>query len=69
MKIGDAVKFIGFENCTDYSGPHTKKDIGIIVSWIISGVHGEKKFNVLWGCGKLGRGLYKETLEVISESR
>jgi hypothetical protein len=64
MKIGDAVRFIGFEGHKDPN--HDYSLVGIIVEWVICDVHADKRFNVAWPDGTFGRWLYPETLEVIS---
>ena len=67
MKIGDAVRFIGFENHRDPN--HDYSSVGIIIGWVICDVHADKRFSVAWPNGTFGRWLYPETLEVISENR
>tara|TARA_Y100000034_G_C6886549_1_gene407132 strand:+ start:2068 stop:2271 length:204 start_codon:yes stop_codon:yes gene_type:complete len=67
MKVGDAVRFIGFEDHRDPN--HDYSLVGIIVQWVICDVHADKRFNVAWPDGTFGRWLYPETLEVVSESR
>jgi len=66
MKIGDAVKFIGFK---EYRKPYSYIDVGIIVEEYSWEILGEKRYDVMWPNGKIGLGLFEETLEVISESR
>ena len=71
MKAGDAVKFIGFE------GHPPKNDPYGITSWIgivlrvyrMHRLDKDMRVNVFWPDGKIGMGLYEETLEVVSESR
>ena len=64
MKIGDAVRFIGFEGHRDLN--HDYSHVGIIVQWVICDVHADKRFIVAWPDGTLGRWLYPEALEVIN---
>jgi len=64
MKIGDAVRFIGFEGHRDLN--HDYSHVGIIVEWVFCDVHADKRFVVSWPDGTFGRWLYPETLEVIS---
>tara|TARA_R100000152_G_C6638677_1_gene83998 strand:- start:172 stop:363 length:192 start_codon:yes stop_codon:yes gene_type:complete len=63
MKIGDAVRFIGFKN---YPVVPT---IGIIIKSYWENQYGETRYDVLWSDETIGQGLYLDTLEVISESR
>ena len=62
MKIGDAVRFIGFEG-----HPPEDKDfatIGIIVE--VHEIYGKKRYDVSWPNGSVGIWLYPETLRVIN---
>jgi|TARA_R110000823_G_C15951164_1_gene501768 hypothetical protein len=67
MKKGDLVKWIGFPGAS--TKPATK--YGIVIKTIRSRVFGdtEQRIDVLWGDGRIGRRLYQETMELISESR
>ena len=72
MKVGDAVKFIGFEGYRLRFEGYTEKDsslpsIGIIVE--IHEVYGKRRYDVAWPNGSFGMWLYAETLEVVSEAR
>jgi len=64
MKIGDAVRFIGFKDHRYLN--HDYSHVGIIVEWVFCDVHADKRFVVSWPDGTFGRWLYPETLEVIS---
>ena len=65
MKVGDAVRFIGFEG---YSAGRTAmpSEIGLIVK--VHEVHGKRRYDVMWPSGNFGNWLYAETLELINES-
>ena len=66
MKVGDAVRFIGFPG--HRSGNHWGLGlIGIIIN--VHEVYGQRRYSVSWPDGSLGYWLYEVTLEVISESR
>ena len=68
MKVGDAVMFIGFEGLRAEDEP--SEWIGLVLR--VYRMHRQEKTlraNVLWPDGRIGIGLYEETLEVISESR
>ncbi len=65
MKVGDAVKFIGFEGFRKELS--VDGCIGIIVK--IHEVRGKNRYDVSWPNGTFGNWLYPETLEVVSESR
>jgi len=61
MKVGDAVKFIGFPG---YPLEVQNSPIGVIVQ-----VHNdteETRYTVAWPDGTMGNWLYAQTLEVIS---
>ena len=65
MKVGDAVKFIGFKE-----HPHEDSNlsiVGIIVK--IHEIYDEKRYDVVWPNGCFGNWLFPETLELVSESR
>ncbi len=67
MKVGDAVKWIGFPGANvepKYSGPTVA---GIIIE--AYKVHGSLRLTVAWGDGTIGNRLYPGTVVVISESR
>ena len=69
MKVGDLVKWIGFpgadETGVKVTGPvgETGIIIAIYQNFLIRG----KRIDVSWSSGKIGLGLYPETLEVINE--
>ena len=58
MKLGDVVKFIGFEN---YRHKELDNYYGIVIA--IS----RKRVDVLWGTGIIGRKLFQETLAIVSQ--
>ena len=66
MKPGDLVMWIGFPGATispDRTGPTC---VGMIVKvWRSAYNDHDKRVDVIWGSGKLARGLYPQTLEVI----
>ncbi len=68
MKVGDAVRFIGFEKYRDATSCNI---VGIIVQvhQTDTGPAPLVRFSVLWPDGKIGQGLFAETLEVVSETR
>ena len=63
MKVGDAVKFIGF---TEHRSPPWPSDVGVIIE--IHFVHAVKRCTVSWPDGTIGNWLYPDTLEVVSEA-
>jgi len=64
MNPGDLVKWIGFPGATI---PIDEK-YGIIIKKIYTHLpESSDRLNVLWGDGTVGRNLYQETIEVISE--
>ena len=65
MKLGDLVKWIGFPGATI---PIEEK-YGIVIKKIHTHPASSDRLNVLWGDGTIGRNIYQETIEVISESR
>ena len=64
MKVGDAVRFIGFcrESTTEWPS-----HIGIIFKVHNDGT--QLRYSVAWPNGTVGNWLYPDTLEVVSESR
>ena len=66
MKIGDAVRFIGFK---EYRTKHTFIDVGIVIAWKMFSTSGEKRYDVIWPNGVIGQGLFEETLELVNECR
>ena len=65
MNLGDLVKWVGFPGAT--AQPEEK--YGIIIKKIYTHLsESSDRLNVLWGGGTIGRGLYQETVEVISEA-
>lgn len=67
MKIGDAVKFIGFDGYRQNPKfKNTSESVGIIVA--VHELRGKNRYDVSWPNGTFGNWLYPETLEVISES-
>ena len=73
MKVGDLVKWVGWDSYTAHPGEHGI--LGVIISispedlvMSMAG-HRELRYDVLWGGGKIGRKLFLTTLELISESR
>ncbi len=65
MKIGDLVRFIGFE---EYRILQNNDDISIGVIVAIHEVYGKTRYDVSWPNGSFGTWLYPETLKVIHES-
>lgn len=65
MKVGDAVRFIGFEGYREHI--HQASGVGVIVE--VHDVHGKRRYSVSWPNGTVGNWLYAETLEIVSESR
>ncbi len=64
MKPGDLVKWIGFPGAT--AKPEEK--YGIIIKKIYTHLQeSSDRINVLWGGGTIGRSLYQETVEVVSD--
>jgi len=65
MKVGDLVKYVGWDM---KKHPSKKDHIGVIISiqrdW--SGM--DVRYNVQWGSGNIGTNLYHSTLEIINES-
>ena len=65
MNLGDLVKWVGFPGAT--AQPEEK--YGIIIKKIYTHLpESSDRLNVLWGGGTIGRGLYQETVEVISDN-
>ena len=64
MKIGDLVKFVGYpqHRCEKSCD---QLEIGIVVGVWVSTLNNEKRFDVVWGNEAYGRGLFRETLEII----
>ena len=66
MQPGDLVKWIGFPGATI----QPEEKYGIIIKKIYTHpAETSDRINVLWSDGKIGKSLYQETVEVISESR
>ena len=66
MKIGDAVRFIGFSGY--WTGHKLDNPIGLVLR--VYRLHRTElglRVNVLWPSGKIGKALFEETLEVINE--
>ena len=66
MKVGDVVRFIGFEKYRESDPP----PIGIVIKIhrIQPGMlEPGERLTVLWPDGSIGYGLFPETLEVLSE--
>ena len=61
MKVGDAVKFIGFAG---QPPADNKNPIGVIVQ--VHNENSETRYTVAWPDGTIGNWLYAQTLEVIS---
>tara|TARA_B100000700_G_C14802554_1_gene741296 strand:+ start:485 stop:685 length:201 start_codon:yes stop_codon:yes gene_type:complete len=66
MKVGDAVRWIGFPGATHpkQGGPSVA---GIIIEAYL--ITGQLRLTVAWGDGSIGNRLYPGTVEVISEGR
>ena len=65
MQPGDLVKWVGFPGATI----EPAEKYGIIISKMYMHNPGNTdRINVLWGCGKIGKHLYQETVEVISDN-
>ena len=70
MKPGDLVKWIGFSS--DTGNPTTAEifSMGLVIGiWKSAYNENDERIDVLWDSGKIGRGLYPQTVEVISENR
>ena len=71
MKLGDLVKWIGFPGSTIL----VEEKYGIIIKKIPAKKEfchwgsDNIRFDVLWSNGRIGKMLYSETVEVVSESR
>ena len=67
MKVGDLVRWKGFDWQNDYiKNLSGEMPIGIIVKiWVSPYNKYDRRVNVLWGGGNFGKGLYRETVEVI----
>ena len=64
MNPGDLVKWVGFPGATI---PLEEK-YGIVIKKVYTHLpENSDRLNVLWGDGTIGRNLYQETIEVISE--
>ncbi len=64
MKIGDLVKWVGFPGAT--AKPEEK--YGIIISKrYMHNPENTDRINVLWSGGTIGKSLYQETVEVVSD--
>ena len=66
MKLGDLVKWIGFPGSTI----SIEEKYGIIIKKTSDPVlhpASNKRLDVLWANGTIGKRLYQETIEVISE--
>jgi hypothetical protein len=65
MKVGDAVKWVGYPGATNPG----KEDIGIIIEVLFKKTYeSQPRFMVLWSDGRIGSLLYEETIMVISEN-
>ena len=66
MKVGDLVRWKGF-GCIEYNDLINEMSIiGIVVKvWSSPYNKNDKRVDVLWGPGNFGKGLYRETVEVI----
>jgi hypothetical protein len=70
MKEGDLVRWIGFPGASIHPSKTGPTSIGIVVKiWDAFYNDHDKRVDVLWGTGTLGKGLYPQTLEVINECR
>jgi hypothetical protein len=65
MKVGDLVKWVGFPGATI----KFKEKYGIIISKKSRGIYDQKSdyLDVLWDNGRIGKMLYPQTIEVVSE--
>ena len=66
MKVGDAVKWIGFPGATIDPSESGPVHAGIIIDAYKVG--GSLRLTVAWGDGTIGQRLYPQTIRVISES-
>jgi len=69
MSVGDLVKWIGFPGANVHPSTTGPTSLGIVIKVWNSPYNGQdKRINVMWGNGTLGKGLYPQTVEVVSES-
>ena len=70
MKVGDLVRWIGFPGASIHPSKSGPTSFGIIVKMWISPYNAyDDRVDVLWSEGKIGKGLYPQTLEVVDGSR
>ena len=70
MSVGDLVVWIGFPGASIHPSRTGETSVGMIVKiWKSTFNENDERIDVLWGSGKIGRGLYPQTIEVINESR
>ncbi len=68
MQVGDLVKWIGYPGATLHPSKTGPKEVGMIVKiWVSEYNDHDKRVDVMWGGGRLGKGLYPQTIEVICE--
>ncbi len=68
MQVGDLVKWIGFPGSTLPPSSTGPEAVGIIVKvWSSEYNIHDQRIDIMWGGGKLGVGLYPQTVEVIRE--
>lgn len=67
MKVGNLVKWIGYPGGT----VAPERAIGMIISVYVLGRYnsGDQRVDVMWGKGSIGKALYPQTVEAISENR
>ena len=68
MTPGNLVKWIGFPGASR----KPEEMYGVILSIVVfnkSKYNEQKRLNILWGGGNIGKMIYPETIEVISEDR
>lgn len=71
MKVGDAVKFIGFSGmkATSFCDV-TSEHVGLVLRiYRLHRIEIALRVNVLWPDGRIGHGLFEETLEVINDTK
>ncbi len=69
MKVGDAVRFIGFPGATTFGKkPRVSNMMGLIIDARRDN-SGNLRLCVYWSNNTVGNFLYEETLELVNESR
>ena len=70
MRVGDLVRWIGFPGASIHPSRSGPTSLGIVIKmWTSPHNAQDDRVDVLWGEGRIGKGLYPQTLEVIDECR